>query len=165
MSAGYDLDKLNGGSWDMSLVEQLIAADSSGAVGMIAYARWGWVYSSYLLQESFMNHLFTDAEGSPADAMYLSWLDYPYFRDLIYGQNYFGDPTIKIYIEQPRRLNLSLQKSDNNRYLARITDGNHQIGEARVILSKNGSILRSGYTNELGEWTFCTVLMQVQFTN
>ena len=151
---GYDLDKIDGASSDVSLVEQLIAADSSGAVGMVAYARWGWVYSSYLLQTSFMNHLFTDAKGSPVDAMYLSWLEYPYFRDLIYGQNYFGDPTLNIYTSQPGRLDFALQKSGNSDYLVQITDKGNRIADAKVVLSKDGAILKSGHTNVSGEWIF-----------
>lgn len=151
---GYDLDKIDGASSDVSLVEQLIAADSSGAVGMVANARWGWVYSSYLLQTSFMNHLFTDANGSPFDAMYLSWLEYPYFRDLIYGQNYFGDPTLKIYTDRPGRLDFTLQKGGNTEYLVQITDKGNRIANARVVLSKDGAIVRSGYTDDSGGWAF-----------
>jgi len=150
---GYDLDMLNGASWNMSLVEQLIAADSAGAVGMVANSRWGWVYSSYLLQESFMNHLFTDANGSPTEAMYLSWLDYPYFRDLIYGQNYFGDPSINIYTSQPGKLRLSLRKRSDNLHVIEISSDSTPIAGAKVVLSRNGTIMKSGTTGESGNWT------------
>ncbi|MCP4704833.1 MAG: hypothetical protein GY865_09510, partial [candidate division Zixibacteria bacterium] len=91
---GYDLDSTNGQAGDWSFVETAIAAENAGAIGMIGYSRWGWVYSSYYLEASFTKHLYGDADGNPVKAMYYSWLDYPYYRDLIYGQNYFGDPTL-----------------------------------------------------------------------
>ncbi len=84
-----------------SVVEELLALDSAGAVGMVAFSRWGWVASSYKLMASFYKHLFGDAQGYPVEAMYLSYVDYPYYRDQIYGQNYYGDPSIKIYLDTP----------------------------------------------------------------
>jgi hypothetical protein len=89
-----------------SVVEELLSMDSKGAMGMVAFSRWGWVGSSYKLMASFYDHLFSDADGYPVEAMYLSWLDYPYYRDQIYGQNYYGDPSIRIYTQLPSRVEI-----------------------------------------------------------
>jgi len=89
-----------------SVVEKLLSLDSSGAVGIVAFSRWGWVASSYKLMEAFYQHLFDDAVGYPIEAMHRSHLDYPYYRDQIYGQNFFGDPSIPIYTALPTRINL-----------------------------------------------------------
>jgi hypothetical protein len=84
-----------------SVVEGLLSLDSAGAVGIVAFSRWGWVGSSYKLMASFYQHLFSDASGYPVEAMYRSHLDYPYYRDQIYGQNYFGDPSLRLYLGEP----------------------------------------------------------------
>ncbi len=151
---GYDLDSINGISSDFSLVERLISIDSAGAIGMVANSRWGWVYSSYLLQKSFMKHLFTDAYGSPVDAMHLSWFDYPYFRDLIYGQNYFGDPSMKIYLKKPSPLVASIEKSGSFGYQVKTLMGQTPVSGVSVKLSCNGNISKQGSTDNNGIWSF-----------
>jgi len=98
--AAYDLDKIYGMQVP-SVTEELLSLPQAGSVGMIAFTRWGWVSSSYLLMTSFYEHLFDDAAGNPVLAMNQSWLDYPYYRDQIYGQNYFGDPSLTLYLDQP----------------------------------------------------------------
>jgi hypothetical protein len=151
---GYDLDKIDGVDGDKSFAEQLIGLDSAGAIGMVANSRWGWVYSSYLLQKSFMERLFSEANRSPVDAMYLSWMDYPYYRDLIYGQNYYGDPTLKIYEEVPDKMTLSLQAKGINKYAVAARRGTEPVAGARVVFSKGGTIRKSGRTDADGSWEF-----------
>lgn len=85
----------------LSIVERLLSLDGSGAVGLVAFTRWGWVGSSYKLMQSFYQHLFSDADGRPVDAMYESHLEYPYYTDQIYGQNFYGDPSLRIYLASP----------------------------------------------------------------
>ena len=143
---GYELD-----SDDWSFVERIIAAENSGGIGMVAYARWGWVYSSYLLEASFTNHLFGDADGSPIDAMYYSWLDYSYYRDLVYGQNYFGDPTLKIYQSIPVKTVIEIQ-CDESSCLIEITGNEIPIENAEVIVAVDGIPLLYGTTDADGQY-------------
>lgn len=105
------------GAWDVeelygmtvpTIVEELLGLDSAGAVGMVAFTRWGWIGSSYKLMVSFYVHLFGDAAGNPAKAMNLAKLDYPYYRDQIYGQNYFGDPSLTLYRKLSSRIAIDL---------------------------------------------------------
>jgi hypothetical protein len=154
---GFDLDSVNGDPTDWSLVERLIAAEASGAVGMVAYSRWGWVYSSYFLQKSFTKNLYGQANGNPALAMAYSWLEYPYYRDLIYGQNYFGDPAQKIYLDRPEKMNLDVRQSADT-YSVSVTHIQKGIGETMVTLSLNGDILERGMTDETGCYDFATNL-------
>lgn len=90
----------------LSVAEQLLSLDRSGAVGFVAFTRWGWVGSSYKLMQSFYQHLFTDADGRPVEAMNRSHLEYPYYTDQIYGQNFYGDPSLRIYLASPSRVQL-----------------------------------------------------------
>jgi hypothetical protein len=89
-----------------SVVEKLLEIDSAGAVGMIAFSRWGWVGSSYRIMASFYEHLFDDAGGYPVEAMYRTYFDYPYYTDQIYGQNFYGDPSLSVYQGIPSELEL-----------------------------------------------------------
>ncbi len=90
----------------LSVVERLLSLDGSGAVGLVAFTRWGWVGSSYKLMQSFYQHLFSDADGRPVEALNRSHLEYPYYTDQIYGQNFFGDPSLCVYFASPSRVRL-----------------------------------------------------------
>lgn len=104
--ASFDLETLYGQTVP-SVVEELLSLEDSGPVGMIAFTRWGWVGSSYKLMASFYGHLFEAADGNPVDAMYRSWMDFPYYRDQIYGQNYYGDPSIELYLDRPESISIT----------------------------------------------------------
>ncbi len=148
---GYDLDSTNSLPDDWSFVESIIAAKNAGAIGMVAYSRWGWVYSSYFLEASFTKHLYGDADGSPVKAMYYSWLDYPYYRDLIYGQNFFGDPTVKYYQTKPSKLNLDVAATKGaSCFFASIN--NVPMPDVIVTITMDGEILESGLTDEYGNF-------------
>ncbi len=146
---GYELDSADGEPSDWSLVERLIAREASGAVGMVAYSRWGWVYSSYHLQQAFTANLYGQAAGNPAQAMYNSWIDYPYYRDLIYGQNYFGDPALKIYTDIPKRIEVIVPQSLDGHHIHLSSKGDPVAG-ATVTIEIGGVILESGLTDENG---------------
>jgi len=148
---GYDLDSTNGLPDDWSFVETAIAAENAGAIGMVAYSRWGWVYSSYYLEASFTKHLYGDADGNPVKAMYYSWLDYPYYRDLIYGQNFFGDPTVGFYRTKPLKLELDISATKGEAsFFASIN--NRPIPDVTVVIAMDGVILEEGLTDENGRF-------------
>ncbi len=155
---GYELDSLDGESSDWSLVERLISAEASGAVGMVANTRWGWVYSSYLLQQAFTRYLFDEADGSPVEAMYLSWLDYPFYRDLIYGQNYYGDPTLRIYTEEPSNLSYEANPITENRYEINTSSTKFPVPDANIILSSGGVVIEEGVTDQSGNLALTTII-------
>ena len=83
------------------MVQTLLAQENSGAVAFVANTRWGWVGSSHLLQRRFLEYLFAN-QGQPAVvSLYQMKDDYYYYRDLIYGINFFGDPTLVIHTKKP----------------------------------------------------------------
>jgi hypothetical protein len=119
-----------------SVVEKLLAADSAGAVGMVAFSRWGWISSSYKLMASFYAHLFSDAGGNPAAAMHASHLDYLYYRDQVYGQNFYGDPSLVVYVGQPQHLEMDCpDRFDPSAPLVcRVSAGGNPTGDCRVTM-------------------------------
>jgi len=147
----FDLDSANGNSSDWSFAERLISADSAGAVALVANARWGWVYSSYYLQAAFTRNLYGAAEGSPIKAMYYSWIEYPYYRDLIYGQNYLGDPTLKIYTKQPQELSLDIPKSNIGQLITIISSG-VPVSDAIITISDSSGVMEQGLTDNNGQY-------------
>jgi len=154
---GFDLDTINGENTDWSLAEKLISSDSCGGVGVIANSRWGWVYSSYHLQKAFTSSLYGDADGNPAKAMYHSWVEYPYYRDLIYGQNYFGDPALRIHLSTPGVLDVNIAP-DGTEYNVDIHNNAKAVSNAIVTLSFDGVVLEKGVSNDDGQYVFSTEL-------
>jgi hypothetical protein len=156
-NGAYDLDTTDGQSGNWSLVETLISCKDAGAVGMVAYSRWGWVYVSYLLQKSFTRYLYGAADGNPAQAMYYSWVDHPSYRDLIYGQNYFGDPALRIHMTPPEKLDITVA-ADNGRHTIVVTGNDEAVPGAEIILSLDGTVLERGMSDESGYYTIAAEL-------
>ena len=151
---GFDRDSIDGPPSNWSFVERILAIPNSGAVGMIANTRWGWVYSSYLLESSFTAHLFGDAEGSPVTAMYLSWQDYPYYRDLVYGQNFYGDPTLVMYREEPDYMEATVDPLQYNKLTVKSGRSRIPVPGASIVLSVDDEIIEQGVTDGSGSYYF-----------
>ncbi len=156
---GFDRDTIGELPSNWSFVERIIGLENSGAVGMIANTRWGWVYSSYLLESSFTAHLFGDADGSPVTAMYLSWQDYPYYRDLVYGQNFYGDPTLIMYREEPDFMEAGVDPLQYNKLTVKSGRSHISVTGASVVLSIDDEIIEQGVTNDAGDYFFSTPLV------
>ncbi|MEK7775447.1 MAG: C25 family cysteine peptidase, partial [Candidatus Zixiibacteriota bacterium] len=94
-----------------NFVQRMLTLDSAGAVAFVGYSRWGWVASSYLLQKSFFDSLFAHPGRPAIEAMYDSKAVYSYLRDLVYGQNFYGDPSLVVYTSRPSKLSLSYEQT------------------------------------------------------
>ena len=149
---GFDMDAPPFSATSPSFVESAVSTKLSGAVGMIGYSRWGWVYSSYRLHESFLSHLYSDADGDPVAAMNASSVDFPYYRDLIYGQNYYGDPTVRIYTDIPQAYVMTVASENwaDNRLVVNVSANNTAVAGTRVILSTNEEVLTEALTDAAG---------------
>ncbi len=132
-----------------SVVEDLLGLDSAGAIGMVAFSRWGWIATSYKLMASFYRHLFSDAAGYPAAAMARSWLDYPYYRDQIYGQLFLGDPSLRLYLTSPAEVTLAVPDyySPNHPIALRVTSGDSALTGQAVTVTLDDSIGETVYTD------------------
>lgn len=150
-NGAFDLVGQPGFEDEVNFSAHLLAVEG-GAAGMIAHSRWGWVESSYELQKSFYDHLFADSARSAAEAMYLSKVDHYYFRDLVYGQNYLGDPSLVVYRGRPRQTTLAPIIS-GERLEIMVSADDSPVPSCRIILSDAGGVLLEGITDEQGRLT------------
>ncbi|MBD3402218.1 T9SS type A sorting domain-containing protein [candidate division GN15 bacterium] len=148
-NGGFDQDRppFGGGR---SMVQHLLGA-ADGAIGMVAYSRWGWVNSSHLLQRAFFDSLFAHPDDPAVVAMYRSKQSLPYYRDLLYGQNYYGDPTVRVYTSAPGEPHVTTQTEDTDIVL-RVTDAGMPLVDARVIVTDSTStVILDAFTDHDGE--------------
>lgn len=158
---GFDMDAPPFTTTSRSFAESVVSTANSGAIGMIAYSRWGWVYSSYHLHREFLAQLYGASEGSSIAAMYASSALYPYYRDLIYGQNYVGDPTVRIHLQQPEKFELSLQAGawSDGEVSAVLSLNGAPVSGQRALLSQDGVVISESQTGADG-----SVLFLAEFT-
>ncbi len=124
-----------------------VLGEAGGAVGFVGYSRWGWVGSSYLLQASFFDSLFAHPDRPASAALYESKLVYGYYRDLVYGLNYFGDPTMRVYCSAPDDLKISASFSPAGLDIL-VTSSGSGAGGCLVTLSSDDKILARGVSVE-----------------
>jgi hypothetical protein len=147
-NGGFDYDQPPFNSTNVNLCEYL-PFRPGGAVGLVAYSRWGWVGSSHLLQRSFFDSLFANPNEPAVAAMYGSKSVYHYYRDLVYGQNYFGDPTMRVYTAVPSELSISIDMTEGGLQATVISDGS-KLRNCTVHLSLGSNNLGSFLTDNSG---------------
>ncbi len=99
--AGFDRDN----SQDQIFVESILGIENRGAAAFIGYTRYGWVASSYLLVNAFLQETYNgDNRIGPANEF--SKLEYSYLRDLNYGLNLFGDPSMRVWTDIPSEIDV-----------------------------------------------------------
>lgn len=147
-NGGFDMDQPPFDATTPNIVQNFFGREG-GAVGFVAYSRWGWISSSHLLQRSFFASLFAHPELPAVEAMYASKAEYYYYRDLIYGQNYFGDPSLRVYTETPQRLTVTMSTTDGELAVT-VTSGEAPVAGCNVIVSKTGELLGTYTTDSYG---------------
>jgi hypothetical protein len=148
-NGGFDMDQPPLNQADTSLVQQLIGSPV-GAVGMVAYSRWGWISSSYILQQAFFDSLFAHPDRPAVEALYASKAVLYYYRDLVYGLNFYGDPTLKVYTRLPAKPGIATDLKDQGLEVAVSVDG--QVAEeCRLLLTENGQVLGEYATDLNGQ--------------
>jgi len=130
---------------------QYLLSLKGGAVGLVAQSRWGWVGSSYLLQQVFFDSLFA-YPGRPAiEAMHASKRVYYYYRDLVLGQNFYGDPTLKVYTSIPEKLNVNLSTTKANELYVNVTSNDVPVADCRLIIAREDEIIGDYLTDNSGQ--------------
>ncbi|KAA3634210.1 MAG: T9SS C-terminal target domain-containing protein [Calditrichaeota bacterium] len=129
-----------------NVVQTLLGLENRGAVGFIANSRWGWVSTSYLLQRRFLDYVIANPELPACDAMYKMKDDYYYYRDLILGINYFGDPTMKIYTFVPESIDFAVNHSKSTIGISLSSNG-EPLDSVRIVISADNQILSQYITN------------------
>jgi len=148
-NGGFDMDQPPLNQANTSLVQQLIGS-AGGAVGMVAYSRWGWISSSYILQQAFFDSLFAHPERPAVEALYASKEVLYYYRDLVYGLNFYGDPTLRVYARTPAKPEIATNLNDSGLEVTVRIDG--QVAAAcRLLLTENGQMLGEYATDLNGQ--------------
>ena len=147
---GFDLDQPPVNDPNLNITEQLLSLENRGAVAVISYSRWGWVSSSYHLQKAFFDSLFAHPELPATAAMYASKLSYHYYRDLNFGQNFYGDPTLKLFIDIPIRPELSVQNLQDGIRVS-VSVGSSRLSGVTVVLSADNQLIGRYITDQNGE--------------
>ena len=129
-----------------NVVQTLLGLENRGAVGFVANSRWGWVSTSYLLQKRFLEYVIANPELPVCDAMYKMKDDYYYYRDLVLGINYFGDPTMKIYTSIPKSIEFAVNHSKSTLGISLSSNG-QPLDSVRIVISADNQILSQYITD------------------
>ncbi len=133
-----------------SLVQTLLGLRRAGAVAMIAYSRYGWVALSYLQQRTFVDSLFAHPDRPAIEAFYAEKAVHASYRDLVYGQNFYGDPTLHIYTSAPQPL-VTQTHLDGTDLMVRVVSAGTPVAGAKIIVSSNGICQGQYITGMSGE--------------
>lgn len=106
-NGAFDMDTPPFPSVNPSLVTAFLAKPNGGAVAFVGYSRWGWVATSWQIEQAFLDYLY-NVNNNPAEALRYAKLQYTYFRDECYGLNFNGDPEMKIWTDVPQSLSLAV---------------------------------------------------------
>ncbi len=109
-NGAFDMDTPPFPSANPSVVTAFLAKPDGGAVAFVGYSRWGWVATSWQVEQAFLDYLY-NVNNNPAEALRYAKLQSTYYRDECYGLNYGGDPEMKIWTDAPHTLSLSLPEA------------------------------------------------------
>ena len=151
-NAAFDYDQPPFNSLGICFATNVLS-ETDGAVGFVGYSRWGWVGTSYLMQEAFFDSLFAHPDRPAVAAMYESKIVFGYYRDLVYGQNYLGDPTLRVYCKTPENLRISISSTPTG-VSVQITSLGTAVAEALVTVSSEGMIIGRETTDGSGQAQF-----------
>lgn len=139
-----------------SMVQHLLGT-VDGAVGMVANTRWGWVGTSYLLHQTFFDSLMAHPDRPAVLAMHDAARTYWYYRDLVYGQNFFGDPALRVYTRKPVELTATATRAATQLTVV-VTDPSGAVAGADItILDNNGVLIDRGVTDGEGQFTTSSI--------
>ncbi len=126
-----------------------LLGDRRGAVAFIGNTRWGWVSVSYRMQAAFYDSLFAHPDRPAVEAMYASKKVYRYYRDLVYGQDFLGDPTLRLYTRVPDSVSIQVTSHADSLGL-QVMSGDDPLAEASVYLSEGGTVVGRYRTDQNG---------------
>jgi hypothetical protein len=151
---GYEEDQAPMNQPGRNFAQEALTIPNAGAVGMVAYTRWGWVGSSYLLQKAFFEYAFAHPNEPAIMGMYAANTRYSFYRDLVYGQNYFGDPMLKLYTDIPQPMAISVI-FDQYSLRAQVTVDGDPVAQCPVVISEGWNIVSQYVTDDNG-WVTLT---------
>ncbi|MBD3258420.1 T9SS type A sorting domain-containing protein [candidate division GN15 bacterium] len=149
-NGGFDRDQPPLSEMDPNLVQTLLTTPAAGAIGFVAYSRWGWVGTSHYLQREFFDSLFAHPDLPAVAAMYAAKREYFYYRDLVYGQNYFGDPTARVFVGAPSVPTVAVD-DDFGQVVVSVMVGYEPLVGCTVVISKDGEQVEKLATDDYGQ--------------
>ncbi len=148
---GFDMDEPPFEYPNENVVERALSVPGAGAVAFVAYSRWGWVSTSYLLQAAMYESLVAHPDRPAVEAMYASKDKYYYYRDLVYGQNFYGDPSLRIYLNKPQPLALHITKDGTP--TVTVTSTGQPVAGIEVTVSDTIGVIGMLFTDQNGQAT------------
>lgn len=151
-NGAFDMDSDPFPARETCVAEHFLARDSGGAVCFIGYSRWGWVATSWKQEKAFIEYLYGQ-KNNPAEAVNYAKTLYPYYYDINYGLNYFGDPSLEVWTQAPEHTELVIDKINTTGEIeigATLTDGLSPVSGAGILIFKNGELLAQSSTDNDG---------------
>ena len=149
---GFDLDNSPRNS-GRCVAETMLILENRGACAFIGNTRYGWVSSSYKLGQDFIDYIYnSDNRLGPANLY--SKLNYSHYRDLNYGLNLFGDPSLAVWTEAPQSLAVDRPdniSSGNNSFNVSVNSNGQPVGGAMVTVVSDDENYFLDYTDASGK--------------
>lgn len=148
----FDMDAPPFESTSPCVAESFLTATDGGAVAFVGYSRWGWVSSSWRLEQAFLEHLFNES-NQVSVAMAYSKAQYPQYRDINYGLNLYGDPELRIWIDAPLSLNIQLARPEQSGFVdlpVTVSSNGDRLQDVVVTLSCGDEMLAQELTGSDG---------------
>jgi hypothetical protein len=104
---GFDLNSAPYSSDVGESVAEKLLFMPGGAAAFVGQSRWGWVSTSYKLVQKFYDYVNNPSTPNHVGIYQtLSKLAYSSFRDLVYGNNLYGDPEMPVWKSAPLSLSM-----------------------------------------------------------
>ncbi|MCM2272596.1 MAG: C25 family cysteine peptidase, partial [candidate division Zixibacteria bacterium] len=153
--AQFDSDQPYFGATAPNLCQRMLA-DSNGAVGFVGFTRWGWVGTSYLMQQAFFDSLFAHPDQPAVAAMNRAKAANYFYRDMVYGLNYFGDPALRVYCATPEKMTFHADPYDPQAVY--VSANASPVAGATINLSIDGQLIESTVSDISGYARFASEL-------
>ncbi len=148
-NAAFDMDQPPFPSTTPSVVESFLQMPAGGAVAFIGYTRWGWVTLSWKIEKAFFEELYGGVPN-PCEALRQAKAQFPYYRDMQYGLNYYGDPTLDIWTDLPQDLQVEFEQFKDTGMVdiqLHTLDNGNPVADATLHVLENDSIIVSTATD------------------
>ncbi len=138
-----------------SVAERMLLIPGGGAVAYVGQSRWGWVSTSYKLTRKFFEYM-ADASVPNHMGVYqtLAKLAYGSYRDLVFGNNLYGDPEMPVWKGLPQSLDIAgpaTFAAGVNHWTLQAFEGGGNASDVLITLSIGDSVWVLGHTGANGE--------------
>jgi len=141
---GFDLNSAPYSSDVGESVAEKLLFMPGGAAAFVGQSRWGWVSTSYKLVQKFYDYVNNPSTPNHVGVYQtLSKLAYSSFRDLVYGNNLYGDPEMPVWKSTPLSLNVvapNVFTPGQNHLTLRAMSGSSGISGATMTVSIGDSV-------------------------